>query len=118
MTNTPNEAKLIERCAKAVRRRQIERTTSGRGIFDAEVPPTDGELDNVRAVLRESGYAELLAALKPFAEMTFTNSMWDDTRATHETSILYCATDKRQVTLGDFRRAQDVFRRAKLGTWP
>jgi hypothetical protein len=43
---------LVERCAKACRKRQIERTSTGRA-FDPDVPPTEAELDNARAILAE-----------------------------------------------------------------
>ncbi len=44
---TTNDA-LVEKMAKAVRKRQMERTGAGRA-FDETCPPTDGELDNARA---------------------------------------------------------------------
>ena len=54
---------LVERCAKAVRKAQMDRTGTGK-VYDPMIDPTESELQNACAVLRESGHAELVAALK------------------------------------------------------
>jgi hypothetical protein len=59
---------LIEKIAKAVHKRQLERTGAGRA-FDETLPPTDGELDNARAALAVARQAILEEARESCEEI-------------------------------------------------
>ena len=52
---------LLERCAKAMRRDAIMRTTNGRGFVDPTVQISNAELDVAASVLREIDYTRLVA---------------------------------------------------------
>jgi len=101
---------LIERCAKAVRHRQLERNGMGKS-FDPDVKPTEGELDNASAVLRESGHAELVEALKPFAK--FGEQYHRQPIKGIGGYTTHPGTEfEAEVTMDDFMRALEALRKA------